>query len=75
MKDSSSQVPLPVAVTVNVYVVGINTFTFACPLIVIVFPTMGPRFTPNGRPIPEALVALPPKSNVIGVILFPSQIV
>ena len=75
MKDSSSQVPLPVAVTVNVYVVGVTTFTFAGPLIVIVFPTIGPRVTPSGRPIPDAFVALPPKSNVIGVILSPSQIV
>ena len=75
MKDSSSQVPFPVAVTVNVYVVGVTTFTVAGPLIVIVFPTIGPGVTPNGRPNTDAFVALPPISNVIGVILSPSQIV
>ena len=41
----------------------------------MVFPTIGPSVTPKGRPKADAFVALPPKSNVMGVILSPSQIV
>ena len=75
VKDSSSQVPFPVAVTVKVYVVGVDTSTVELPEIVIVLPASGLNPIPGGNPEPLAFVELPLMSNVIGVIAPFSHIV
>ena len=63
------------AVTVKVYVVGVDTFTVALPEIDIVFVASALKPIPGGKPDPLAFVELPLISNVIGVIAPFSHIV